>query len=820
MANLSIILSIVLLSGCLGLGSLVILNNPRSIINRIYTTFVFFIGFWIFSNLVVDLATTNRTALFWSKLTLIGPIFIAPLFLHFVERFPQKKDPKDKTKVPRILKYLPSLLFLPLIFTKYNIKLVDVSESPPHVEAGPLYYPFFLYFVFYVAAAITIIYRKYRREKGLYRNQLLFLLFGSVATVTWGLFTNAILLLLGISEASALGTLGTIFLIASAWYAITRYRFLNVRFVIGRSIYILILALIPYGMFYFTHIFQTSLWGSIFDPKALFTGFFIAAAFIYFLFFASNSLSTFINEKIINPGFDPEKERNKLSKTLSSELDTDKVVTATTKTLHKTISPKTSAIIIFDLKNKKVLYRRVRKMKISRGTKKLLSIIDYWDKIDKSEPIIREEIQLEQKKMPKSAREILEEIIPYMKKKNIAAIFPLNRKVQLNGILLLGDKKDENAYTVQDVRFIESIVANASVAIGRALLYLQVSDFAKNLEKKVKDATKTLEKQARQLKKKNEALEQASQRERDMMDIVGHELRTPATIVKNAVSYLQMLNRMGRLDKQKTKKYIEKARQAIEREIKLINTFLGAAKIEGGQMQFDPTRFSMPVLIKQVVSENKDRAAAKNLKLEYNEEGDKSLPPIFADRTRIAEVLENLISNAIKYTHKGKVTVWCDYNSKDKTLTTHVKDTGMGISKEDQKKLFSKFGRLKNYTSRKKRMANIVRPGGTGLGLYLVKGVIDLHGGEIEVESKLEKGSTFSFTLPLKTKIKKENLLNPIFTKRGEKNLFKKLDLEKEENKDKGKGNNKIKNKSKDKKRTKRKTKKKISKTKKKSKKK
>ena len=77
-----------------------------------------------------------------------------------------------------------------------------------------------------------------------------------------------------------------------------------------------------------------------------------------------------------------------------------------------------------------------------------------------------------------------------------------------------------------------------------------------------------------------------------------------------------------------------------------------------------------------------------------------------------------------------------------------IVDTGPGITEKDQKTLFKKFGRVKNYTNEKGRMTQIVRPGGTGLGLYLVKGVITLHGGEIGVESKQGEGATFWFTLP------------------------------------------------------------------------
>jgi signal transduction histidine kinase len=318
--------------------------------------------------------------------------------------------------------------------------------------------------------------------------------------------------------------------------------------------------------------------------------------------------------------------------------------------------------------------------------------------------------------------------------------------------------------------------------IGKGIIFLFYLPFGYLLIKTVLNEIsrrEELEKLSKRLEQKAKALQRAAKRERDMMDIVGHELRTPATVVKNALAYIEMLKRMNKLNDSKFSDYINKAQAAVEREIKLINVFLGAAKFEGGQMQFDPAKFSLPALLKQVVKENKGRAKTKNLKLQYRKTK-KQIPQILADRTRIAEVVDNLISNAIKYTQEGKVVVWCDANKRNKTVSVYVEDTGVGISPKDKKKLFSKFGRVGNYTSEKERMARIVRPGGTGLGLYVSRGIVKLHGGEIFAKSKLGVGSTFHFTIPIEHKIPRKNLINPIFSKGGEKNLFNKLEMKSE----------------------------------------
>lgn len=115
------------------------------------------------------------------------------------------------------------------------------------------------------------------------------------------------------------------------------------------------------------------------------------------------------------------------------------------------------------------------------------------------------------------------------------------------------------------------------------------------------------------------------------------------------------------------------------------------------------------------------------------------IPNVKADKLRIGEVLTNLISNALNYTEPGgKVKIWAE--KQDEFVVTHIQDTGEGISKEAQEKLFKKFYRAPG------RLSQGIK--GTGLGLYITKAIVDMHHGKIWVNSELGKGSTFSFTLP------------------------------------------------------------------------
>jgi len=124
----------------------------------------------------------------------------------------------------------------------------------------------------------------------------------------------------------------------------------------------------------------------------------------------------------------------------------------------------------------------------------------------------------------------------------------------------------------------------------------------------------------------------------------------------------------------------------------------------------------------------------------------KDTPSIFADHARLIEVLNNLIDNAIKYTERGTVTI--DSSFDEKMVYISVIDSGQGISEEDIANLGKKFFRVGNYLNKGEGKPDVVRPGGTGLGLYVTFGLVEKMGGKITVESKIGVGSTFTFSLP------------------------------------------------------------------------
>jgi len=219
--------------------------------------------------------------------------------------------------------------------------------------------------------------------------------------------------------------------------------------------------------------------------------------------------------------------------------------------------------------------------------------------------------------------------------------------------------------------------------------------------------------------------------------IAAHELRTPVTAIKGYISMVLDDPKLGKID-EKAKEFLGEVSKASDRLNQLVNDLLQIARSEAGRLEIKVASTDITEPIKQVLSELKPLADEKSIKLIY--EPGTPLPNVMADPIRLKEVMVNLVGNAIKYT-LGAGTVTISHEIKEKELITHVVDTGVGMSKESQKKLFEKFYRVQTKKTREIT--------GTGLGLFIVKEIIEKMKGKVWATSEEGKGSTFSFGLPL-----------------------------------------------------------------------
>lgn len=214
-----------------------------------------------------------------------------------------------------------------------------------------------------------------------------------------------------------------------------------------------------------------------------------------------------------------------------------------------------------------------------------------------------------------------------------------------------------------------------------------------------------------------------------------HELRTPLTNIR---LYVETAIEEGEKDPATRAKCLNVINQEARRLEGIVTEMLSVAEIEAGQFKIHKGDVRLDALFPEIAGDYGAAAKAKKIKLRFTLPP--KLPVIQGDREKIALALHNLIGNALKYTpNGGQVSVNIEADKKE--LRVEVTDTGIGISEEDIKRIFEKF-----YRAKDPRVAKVT---GTGLGLTLAREVVRLHGGDITVESTLDKGSTFTVTLPI-----------------------------------------------------------------------
>lgn len=263
----------------------------------------------------------------------------------------------------------------------------------------------------------------------------------------------------------------------------------------------------------------------------------------------------------------------------------------------------------------------------------------------------------------------------------------------------------------------------------------QLQESYAELEQRVEARTHELEERSREL-------EIASKHKSQFLANMSHELRTPMNAI---LGYTELIidEIYGEVP-ERIREVLERVQHSGQHLLGLINAVLDLSRIEAGRLTLSIAEYSLPEVVQTVFTSVESLAAEKQLALHLSVPSD--LPPGRGDEQRIAQVLLNLVGNAIKFTEAGEVGI--GVSAEDGAFAIAVSDTGGGIAEEDQQKIFDEFQQADNSNTRAQ--------GGTGLGLAISKRIIEMHGGRMWVESSLGKGSTFWFTLPVRVDRQKE----------------------------------------------------------------
>lgn len=704
------------------LGLFIFFKNRKSATNITFSLHVFAIAIWVFTLIFADSVKNYDQAFFWNQVAMVGPAFIPYLFVIFVINYINDYKP---SKIILLLLFIPNLIVLAFIPTKYNVKEIIVQNWGAEVTPGGLYIFFLGYIILYMGAGLYLLIRKYRKVSGIMKMQIRYIFSGILLGTILGVCTNLIFLFYGISNFSILAPLAGLIMSICISYAILKYQLMDIRVIIQKG---LVYSMLFGSVFIFyslvVRIITELLENAIVATSVI--SVLISSLFIVLTFKPVEKFFQKVTNKIFfKQEYDYSETLSELGKTVNEIIKIKPLLEQVVNTLSRSLQVKDIKILLKDSKKNKFFVKgsclnnkKIRSCKIDANGRIAKELIHT------KKPIIKDLFKININNKDDNTVQNHKKILEKLEKCNSDITLPVIFQNKLIGIISLGVKLSGDSYSDKDIDLLSIFSNQLAIAINNAWLF-------ENLELKVKERTSDLNKALSELKQMDKA-------KTEFLSIASHQLRTPLTAIKGILDMTRSGD-FGEL-KDKQKKYIDKAFDSNERLIKLVNDLLNISRIEMGRIKLKIQQFEIDAMIKSVMQELSGHANEKKLSLIFKKKASEKYL-VDADPEQIRQVIVNLIDNAIKYTKTGKIIAQIRDLKKD--VIVEISDTGRGIKNADLKYIFKK------YTRAKYEVKKFI--GGEGLGLHIVKKIVEAHGGKVWAESDgLDKGSKFYFKLPKK----------------------------------------------------------------------
>ena len=682
-------------------------KNPKSSTNRLFFLFALTLSVYLVFNYQINLQVTDEGTLFWVKLVMTTALFIVLFFYLLATTFP-----KSKLQMTSWTFWYAIIFTLSLVpFSLLNYIFVSTKAFGKGGVPGPAMPFFLIHSITLLGGGFLTLLKKYKKVSGIEKIQLKLFLYSTILMFASILTTNLFFVLIFKTAAFInLLPLYTLIFVGFISYAIVKHRFLDINLLVTRTVSYAILVVVIAGIYSLA----IYILGQFFFKLNLTSTEFIILTTLSIL----TAISFFPLRRRV------EKYTDRFL--FKDRYDTNEVLGNLSRIMASTLR-------LEDLSHG-MLGELIHQARITRAAFILLeddSITDFKSEGFKSPPTLDEEdIRSLSKSRHALVFDELEEGVEkqLLRKLEFSVVVHLRTEGEQVGLLAVGEKLSGDIYLEQDLKLFEILAPEAAIAIQNAKAYEEIRRFNITLQEEVDRATSDL-------KSANEKLQELDKLKDEFVSLASHELRTPMTAIKGSLSTI-LDGYVGEVSGE-AREFLTAAFNENDRLIRLVNNLLNISRIEAGRFTFTTTKVDMDKLNSDVVHNLEMAAKEKGITLTYQKDG--PLPPVLADEDKVKEVIINLIGNAIKFTHKGGVTVATV--QKDGKIITSVTDTGSGIAKEDQDLLFKKFSQIHGSYAK--------QTGGTGLGLYISKQIIEGLKGTIWLESTLGKGSTFFFSLPI-----------------------------------------------------------------------
>lgn len=725
----------------IGLGIGVVSKNWKTRLSKIFFLFTLAIFIWLFGTFKLFTSATDEIAIFWDRFIYLGVVFVPPLMHHFSLVF--TRNPKQKKLL--LVGYFLAVFFMFISQTDYFVKDVFHYEWGVHTKAQFFHHIFLVYFFIFLSTLFVNLYKFYHTtDSSLLKQQaryyfIAFFLLCSIGPVAYLPAYN-----IGIYPFAYVA--GLLFALVLA-YAIVRYRLLNIKFVFSRSlIYFVLVTIISFSFV------LTSSFAALFFQNLGLNQYLVSAAFAFIVvlgldplknFFASITDRIFFKDKI-----DYNAVLKYLSNLINQEIDLQSLVLNFEKAFSRHLKVE-HTILLLALHNKAVYLPLADYLRHHDDDTADLTALDaaYLDSPlikylrKNKEAIITDELERYIYDLNDSAKQHrLNKVLHNLTSVQAGAAMPVFHEGKMTAMIVIGHKVSGEVFSNEDISTFEVLASQLAAALQRSKLYQQVQAFNLKLQKEVDKATKQLTSANEQLKISNEHLKELDAAKSEFMSIASHQLRTP---LSGIIGYMSMIleGDYGKMSPEQ-EQILGEVYQASQRLVRLVNTLLNITRIEAGRFTLNFTPVDLVDTVRTEVKELLPTAQKKNITLSFIEPTTATLQ-VEVDNDKIRDVFLNLIDNAIKYTPTGSVIV--SLRAEDTKVHFMVQDTGVGINPDEAEHLFQKFVRGTGIAK--------VQPDGSGLGLYIVKKIIEGHDGKIWAESIGQgKGTTFHVLIPLQQK--------------------------------------------------------------------
>lgn len=689
------------------LGFFVYLGGKKKALNVFFAIFSFITAFWVLDNLLFLISPTlfllkGQFALGAATVTsaLIWIIFLT------------------KNYISRIEVLLVSILVLTLFLLPFMDGLIIKDANI--ISADNFTFTTSSFFSFYsLIQAIVYIYfmillfKGIKKNKGLKKTQITYVFFGAtlfgVIAIIYGLF---LLPIYNLTSVGPLDAQSSLFFVGFSAYVILKHRFLDIRLVVARSVAYALLLIILAGGYATLVIGSQALFFNKTDTNS--TELLVEIVLAVLMAFTFQPLRRFLTKAtdkvFFKENYDEAELLGELSHVFGSTILLENLIRDSLEILLSHMRVAKGGFFLFG-GLKSFAYKKGGFESIGNPAQtasllknKMSGVLVYDEMADGK-------------------------LKEWMRENDVSVLMPLSVKNELIGIFVLGEKLSGDVYSGQDIEVLEILAPEASVAINNARLYSESLEFGEKLKVEVKNATTKLRIALKELKKVDKMKD-------DFISVASHDLRSPIAVIEGYLSMVRS-GRTGRIPKA-ADEFLGKAYKSTQFLVQLTKDLLDTSRIDQGRLQLVLEELNLGDIVQEVVDQLEPRAKEKGLYLRAKI--DPKIPKSQADHEKIIQVIANLITNAVKFTFTGGVEV--DASLDGKNVLIKVSDTGRGIPKDKMDHLFEKFFRAHE--------AATDHPEGTGLGLYISRVVVEMHGGKIWVESEEGKGSVFSFAIPLK----------------------------------------------------------------------